>query len=103
MSMYAVSDALSAVRVDTPAETPEQAKLPFDPRIIDLKKSADARQLFELEQLEVSWDDPTGTLWTFMRPRGRPSYNTDLLEDFHAWQRGIVAAFEISGTKKPTK
>ncbi len=94
MSMYAVSDAHSAVRVDAPTGTTEQAKLPFDPRIIDLKKSADARRLFELEQLEVSWDDPTGTLWTFMRPRGRPSYNTDLLEDFHAWQRGIVAAFE---------
>jgi DSF synthase len=29
-----------------------------------------------------------------MRPRGRPSYNLDLLEDFHAWQRGIIAAFE---------
>ena len=28
-----------------------------------------------------------------MRPRGRPSYNPDLLEDFHAWQRGIVAKF----------
>ncbi len=28
-----------------------------------------------------------------MRPRGRPSYNPDLLEDFHAWQRGIVARF----------
>src|SRR5215510_40235 len=29
-----------------------------------------------------------------MRPRGRPSYNLDLLDDFHAWQRGILAAFE---------
>jgi DSF synthase len=29
-----------------------------------------------------------------MRPRGRPSYNLDFLEDFHAWQRGIVATFE---------
>jgi DSF synthase len=92
MSMYAVSDAHSPVRADSAAPAP--AKLPLDPRLIDLKKSADARRLFELEQLEVSWDDPTGTLWTFMRPRGRPSYNLDLLEDFHAWQRGIVAAFE---------
>jgi DSF synthase len=50
--------------------------------------------LFELEQLEVTWDEPTGSLWTFMRPRGRPSYNLDLLEDFHAWQRGILATFE---------
>jgi len=29
-----------------------------------------------------------------MKPRGRASYNPDLLEDFHAWQRGIVAAFQ---------
>jgi len=92
MSMYAVSDAHSLVRADSVAPVP--AKLPVDPWLIDLKKSADARRLFELEQLDVSWDDPTGALWTFMRPRGRPSYNLDLLEDFHAWQRGIIAAFE---------
>src|SRR5215475_4064029 len=92
--MYRVSDARAAVRVDAPSVSPAQAKLPFDPQLIDLKKSADARRLFELEQLEVSWDDPTGTLWTFMRLRGRPSYNLDLLDDFHAWQRGILAAFE---------
>lgn len=53
----------------------------------------DACRLFELEQIEVSWEGETGTLWSFMRPRGRPSYNRDLLEDFHAWQRGIVAAY----------
>src|SRR5215467_15832398 len=92
MSMYAISDAHSPVRVDLAVPAPERP--PLDPRLIDLKKSADARRLFELEQLEVSWDGPTGALWTFMRPRGRPSYNLDLLEDFHAWQRGIVAAFE---------
>ena len=92
MSMYAVSDAHSLVRADSVTSVP--AKLPIDPWLIDLKKSADARRLFELEQLDVSWDDPTGALWTFMRPRGRPSYNLDLLEDFHAWQRGIIAAFE---------
>lgn len=92
--MYRVSDARMAVRVEAPSVAPAQAKLPFDPQLIDLKKIADARRLFELEQLEVSWDDPTGTLWTFMRPRGRPSYNLDLLDDFRAWQRGILAAFE---------
>jgi DSF synthase len=92
MSMYAVSDAHSTVRADSVA--PPLAKLPLDRQLIDLKKSADARRLFELEQLEVSWDEPAGALWTFMRPRGRPSYNLDFLEDFHAWQRGIVAAFE---------
>jgi DSF synthase len=61
--------------------------------LVDATKSAAARRLFELEQLDVSWDAPTRALWTFMRPRGRPSYNLDFLEDFHDWQRGIVATF----------
>jgi len=92
--MYAVPDARTVMRVDVQSVPPAQARLQFDPQLIDLKKSADARRLFELEQLEVTWDEPTGSLWTFMRPRGRPSYNLDLLEDFHAWQRGILATFE---------
>jgi DSF synthase len=54
---------------------------------------SDAERLFRLQQLDVSWDVATGTLWTFMRPRGRPSYNLALLDDFHAWQRGIAATF----------
>src|SRR5215211_601706 len=71
--------------------------LPFVPppsaRPLASGNSAEARRLFELEQLEVSWEALTGTLWTFMRPRGRPSYNPNLLEDFHSWQRGISAMF----------
>src|SRR5215216_3833391 len=71
--------------------------LPFVPnpsaRPLASGNSTEARRLFELEQLEVSWEAPTGTLWTFMRPRGRPSYNPDLLDDFHSWQRGISAMF----------
>ncbi len=65
--------------------TPEH---PVDPVLND-----DARRLFELEQIEVSWEKATGTLWTFMRPRGRPSYNPEILQEFHVWQRGIVAEF----------
>ena len=80
-----------------PAELPLDPK-PADPNVIELKPiepkpSEDARRLFGLEQLEVSWEGESGTLWTFMRPSGRPSYNSDFLEDFHAWQRGIVAHF----------
>jgi DSF synthase len=67
--------------------------LPIDAKLADLTKAVDARRLFELEQLEVNWDESAGALWTFMRPRGRPSYNLDLLEDFHAWQRSIAAIF----------
>jgi DSF synthase len=63
------------------------------PVVLRHNATEQARRLFDLEQLEVSWDQATGTLWTFMRPRGRPSYNPDLLDDFHAWQHGISAMF----------
>ena len=70
-----------------------RAPATFDRNAVDLKQADDALRLFELEQLEVSFEEQTGVLWTFMRPRGRPSYNLGLLEDFHAGQRGVVAAF----------
>ena len=73
----------------TSAERPAPAEQPP----IDLKERADARRLFELEQLEVSFDETNGALWAFMRPRGRPSYNLELLDEIHALQRGIVAKF----------
>ncbi|HEX2725826.1 MAG TPA: crotonase/enoyl-CoA hydratase family protein [Beijerinckiaceae bacterium] len=51
------------------------------------------RPLFGLRQLEVDWEAATGTLWTHMRFRGRPSYNPDMLIDFRAWQDGIGRMF----------
>lgn len=52
-----------------------------------------AKDLFNLRQLEVTLDSHAATLWTFMRPFGRPSYNPSMLLDFHAWQDGIVETF----------
>src|SRR5574340_1365605 len=78
---------LPATELDSPPAAPFEPATP----VIDLQKGAAARKLFKLEQLEVNWDEQNGALWTFMRPRGRPSYNPDFLDDFHAWQRGIVA------------
>jgi len=76
-----------------PFVTKEPAAPLNDAKLLDLMKGAEARRLFKLEQLEVNCDAQAGALWTFMRPRGRPSYNPDFLEDFHAWQRGIAAMF----------
>lgn len=94
MSTFAYS-GLSPT-VDRSAADPDRlSTVPYvatDPLLGPIR-DADTRRLFELEQLEVSWEESTGALWTFMRPRGRPSYNLALLEDFHAWQRGIVAMF----------
>lgn len=67
--------------------------LAVEQKPIDFKKDRGALRLFDLEQLEVSYDEPNAALWTFMRPRARPSYNPALLDDIHALQRGIVAKF----------
>lgn len=61
--------------------------------LIKAREEEDVRRLFALEQLDVVWDAEPGTLWAFMRPRGRPCYNVDLLDDIHALQRGVVAKF----------
>jgi DSF synthase len=91
MSVMALSDIrcfdLAEAQVVPLAATPSL-------KLINPAQTADAQRLFELEQLEVSWEEEIGALWTFMRPRGRPSYNPDLLQDFHAWQRGISATFK---------
>jgi DSF synthase len=70
------------------------AKPLIDPQaLIEAAEAIDAGRLFQLEQLEVKWEEERGTLWAFMRPRGRPSYNLDLLNDIHALQRGMAAKF----------
>lgn len=45
----------------------------------------------ELEQLDCSYDISHATVWSFMQFHGRPSYNPDLLVDFHGWGRNIRA------------
>lgn len=56
-----------------------------------------AHRLFGLRQIEVSFESETGTLWSFIRPDGRPSYNPGLLGDFHDWQDGIEDVFRPRG------
>lgn len=50
-------------------------------------------RLFSLEQLECSYDDADATLWTFMHPIGRPSFNPSLLREFTMWQDDITNGF----------
>lgn len=50
-------------------------------------------QLFELAELDCSYESQTATLWTYMRPQGRPSFTPTMLRDFEAWQRVIGSDF----------
>jgi len=62
-----------------------------------IARPASAMGLAALRQLETSWDEDNATLWTFMRPDGRPSFNREMLRDFQAWQDGVVARFGPGG------
>ena len=50
-------------------------------------------KLFELEELDCLYDAQTATLWSYMRPQGRPSFTPTMLRDFEAWQRLIATDF----------
>lgn len=52
---------------------------------------ADTRLWPELDQIECAHDISNATLWSFMKFKGRPSYNEGLLSDFHRWQTNIKA------------
>lgn len=46
-------------------------------------------ELFRLNELDVLYEDSRQTLWTYMRPVGRPSFSPAMLGDFVNWQRLI--------------
>ena len=51
------------------------------------------QQLFELDELDCLYEAQSATLWTYMRPQGRPSFTPAMLRDFESWQRLIAGDF----------
>jgi len=52
-----------------------------------------SRLRFDLAQMDVRWDETSCTLWSFMTPTLRPSFNPAMLRDLQAWQQEIRRAF----------
>ncbi len=50
-------------------------------------------ELFALSELDVFYDDRAAALWTYMNPKGRPSFTPTMLRDFERWQELISAGF----------
>jgi DSF synthase len=57
------------------------------------RRAAIPEKLFNLNELEVLYDDERETLWTYMRPVGRPSFTPVMLRDFVDWQDLIGEGF----------
>ena len=58
-------------------------------------------KLFDLGQIDVSWQPELGTLWAFITPQDRPNYNLQLLRDTMAWQVETKRLFD--GPDSPLK
>lgn len=66
--------------------------LSYDFAVEDVASGRPAERFWgDLGQLECSHDISSATVWSFMKFRDRPSYNPDLLVDFHGWGRNIRA------------
>ena len=50
-------------------------------------------KLLNLNELDVLYDSARETLWTYMRPSGRPSFTQVMLTDFVDWQHLICEDF----------
>lgn len=55
--------------------------------------SAIPEELFALDELDVFYDNVSATLWTYMNPKGRPSFTPAMLRDFERWQQLIGEGF----------
>ncbi|NNC60127.1 MAG: crotonase/enoyl-CoA hydratase family protein [Erythrobacter sp.] len=52
-------------------------------------------RLLELAELDVLYESEHETLWTYMRPEGRPSFTPSMLSDFENWQHLIAENFGV--------
>jgi DSF synthase len=50
--------------------------------------------LFDLGQIDVSWDETASTLWAFMTPANRPNYSMAMLRDIRLWQTETQRLFD---------
>lgn len=66
-----------------------------EPRVEDRVDALESpvRFQFDLAEMEVQWDPVDETLWSFMTPSGRPSFNPAMLRDLTAWQTEIRNLF----------
>lgn len=72
--------------------------LPLDSREEWLLAEAEQRlalpeRLFQLQELDVLYEADQRALWTFMAPKGRPSFTPPMLGDFEQWQVLIRQSF----------
>jgi DSF synthase len=88
-------DVSGATHSSNLTDTPILALGDDEERLVERSRHhlAVPEELLRLNELDVLYDSELETLWTYMRPAGRPSFNPRMLDDFENWQRLINANF----------
>lgn len=87
-----LTEVADTVTVDT------NSALPMDvdsdrSLIVERASPVTPDELLSLKELDVLYQEDTQTLWSYMRPDGRPSFTRTMLSDFEKWQSLIGAKF----------
>lgn len=64
------------------------------PAVTESGLEAGQSTLFDLGQIDVSWESESATLWAFMTPMSRPNYNLAMLRDIRQWQTEAKRLFD---------
>ncbi|WP_208404795.1 crotonase/enoyl-CoA hydratase family protein [Sphingobium vermicomposti] len=83
-------DDMSSVQVPDAADIHQFAATEINPA----GREAGQSMLFDLGQIDVSWDEPLDTLWAFMTPATRPNYSLPMLRDIRLWQTEAKRLFD---------
>lgn len=65
----------------------------FDTLITSPEARALDSKVFDLQQIEVSYEPTNAIVWAYMRPNGRPCQNPGMLSDFKDLQNGIERSY----------
>lgn len=94
--MDRLSGDLDSQSTDAPIHEAAAIPLNSEDEIL-LRQSAERlklpERLFALNELDVLYDRGQRTLWSFMRPKARPSFTPPMLSDFDQWQSLIAQNF----------
>jgi DSF synthase len=84
------------LHADTFGRLPRFPRRVTQPTPLRRPLAVDRPGLFNLRQLEVRLDEAERTLWTFMKPEGRPAFNPGMLKDYQRWQEEIVRTYDAA-------
>jgi len=78
----------------TPAHVPEDVVFASTADSSISRPEIGTSTMFDLGQIDISWDADSAALWAFMTPSDRPNYSMPMLRDIRIWQTETRRLFD---------